>query len=96
MGTLSAGGLFRTGPSDHTRGDRERPGELGRGTEVRPGRPAPASHAGMVVNDRPGGPDVAGGPSEGDRNDNRSMLPWVVGAVALVAMLVYFVVGSMG
>jgi hypothetical protein len=50
----------------------------------------------MVVNDRPGGPDVAGGPSEGDRNDNRSMLPWVVGAVALVAMLVYFVVGSMG
>lgn len=37
---------------------------------------------------------MASGPSESDRNDNRSMLPWAVGAVALVAMLVYFVLGG--
>lgn len=32
-------------------------------------------------------------PNGSDRNDNRAMLPWAVGAVALVAMLVYFVIG---
>lgn len=36
---------------------------------------------------------MANPPTGSDRNDNRAMLPWAVGGVALVAMIVFFFVG---